>query len=81
MACHHDTKTLVETPAGPTQIAIENVVMGLMQGTTTSIAGVQQSIHSPSIPIKPLFHPFMPPMLSVLFAHRPSLQTFIAQRH
>jgi hypothetical protein len=44
-----------------------------MQCRSASIAGVQQPIHPPSIAIKALFHPFTPPMLSVLFAHRPSL--------
>src|SRR5438132_6434430 len=73
MACYHGSIALVETPAGPTQIAIENVVMGLMQDSPASIAGVQQAIHPPSRAIKALFHPFTPPMLSMLLAHRPSL--------
>src|SRR5438874_4498428 len=80
LACHHISILLVETPAGPTQIAIENVVMGLMQGTTTSIAGVQQLMHSSSIPVKPLFHPFMPPLSSMLFTHKPSLHSWLAIR-
>src|SRR6266700_5830407 len=78
MACHHGCIALVETPAGPTQIAIENVVMGLMQCVPTSVAGVQQLMHSPSIPTNPLFHPFMPPLSSMLFTHKPSLRSWLA---
>ena len=54
--------------------------MGLMQAATTSIAGIQQPMHSPSIPTKPLFDPFTPPLVSVLFAHRPSLYSWLAIR-
>src|SRR5437660_1445363 len=82
MACHNCqfTPRLVETPARPTQIAIEDVVMCLMECGTTSIAGVQQSMHSLCIPIKPLFHPFTS-LVSMLFTHRPSLHIWLAIKH
>src|SRR6266496_5969700 len=82
MACHYQQFTiqLIQSPACPTQIAIEDVVMCLMQCGTTSIAGVQPSMHSLCISINPLFHPFTPPLVSMLFTHRPPLHSWLAIR-
>jgi len=66
------------TPAHPTQIAIPYIIMCLMQYRIASIAGIEQLMHPPRIPINRPFSPFTPPSSSVLFTHKPSLRYWLA---
>src|SRR6266852_6507734 len=66
------------TPTLPTQIAIPDIIMCLVQRRIASIAGIEQLMHPPRIPINHPFRPFTPSSSSVLFAHRPSLRYWLA---